>query len=166
MAHDRSLDLKEDRAFQRREWRVQRIAWVLWGALVLAALAGLVGPGPLSERTAASADGRLQVEYDRFLHHHHPNTLRISMRPAEGEDSLRLHLSREMLGDIRIERIEPQPVAEELDSRGTTYVFRCRTGEPLVEAVLYLQFEAIGRGSGEMRLSESGPVVLNYFVYP
>jgi hypothetical protein len=166
MAAETSLDLEQDLPFHRREWRVQRVAWILWGALVLAALAGLVGPGPLSEQTAASSDSRLLVEYDRFVHHHHPVTLQATMRPDEDDDSLRLHLSRALLDDIRIERIEPQPESEELDSRGITYVFRCQPGEPTVKAVFHLEFEAMGNSAGEVQLSGSRPVLVKSFVYP
>jgi len=166
MADDNSLELEQDLIFHRREWRIQSVAWVVWGAVILAALVGLVGPGPLSGRTVSSADGRLGVEYDRFLHHHHPESLWITMKPDVGEDLLRLHLSRSLLEDIKIDQIEPDPESEELDSQGTTYVFRCQRGEPAVKAVFHLEFEAIGSGSGEVKLGGSDPVVLKYFVYP
>ena len=42
------LQLDEDRGFQRRFWRAERIAWGTFAAIMLAALSGLFGgSGPL-----------------------------------------------------------------------------------------------------------------------
>lgn len=56
----------EDLAFQRRVWRVQRGGWVVMFAVVIAALAGAFGLGPLAEGEARSADGALSARWDRI----------------------------------------------------------------------------------------------------
>src|SRR5215213_620951 len=95
------LELAQDPAFQKREWRLQRIAWVAWAALVIAGLAGLLGTGPLSKREISSSDGRLTVVYDRFVHYHHSTAIEMTLRPEnENDDELRLHLSQALLDRI------------------------------------------------------------------
>jgi hypothetical protein len=47
--HSGDLELDQDLAFERRTWTVERVAWVAMGLMGIAALAGLLGPGPLSK---------------------------------------------------------------------------------------------------------------------
>jgi hypothetical protein len=58
--------IPEDMEFQQRNWAVERIGWAAMAALVLLALLGLFAGGPLGAATAASDDGALRVEYERF----------------------------------------------------------------------------------------------------
>src|SRR3712207_4138009 len=50
------LEVAEDLTFQRREWAAQRVGWVLLALVIAAALAGLLGRGPLST-TRRESDG-------------------------------------------------------------------------------------------------------------
>jgi hypothetical protein len=161
------LELPQDPVFQRREWRIQRLGWVIWAGIVAAAIAGLLGPGPLSKREAASVDGRLRVRYERFAHHHHPMLLEVALRPEnETQDKLRVHLSQLLLDRIELRRIEPEPIARELDSSGAWYEFRCTPGVLSAKVVFHYECNAMGPGDGELRLAGSDPVLLKQFVYP
>ncbi len=44
------LELAQDLDFERHTWTVERIGWLAMAAVGLAALAGWLGPGPLSGR--------------------------------------------------------------------------------------------------------------------
>jgi hypothetical protein len=167
IATSERLELEQDPLFQRREWRVQRFGWILWAAVIGAGLAGLLGPGPLSEREALSADGRLEVRYNRFAHHHHPTVLKVTMQPEdETQDKLRLHLSQSLLDRIEVTRIEPEPTSRELSSNGAWYEFRCEPGLPDAKVVFHYQCNEMGSGGGELRLAGSDSVALEQFVYP
>jgi hypothetical protein len=166
MSADR-LELEQDAVFQRREWRIQRVGWVAWAAIVIAALAGLLGPGLFSGREAASPDGRLAVKYDRFVHHHHPTPLEITLRPeSEEDDQLRLRLSQPLLDRIQVQRIEPEPVSSELTTDGAWYVFRFQPGAASAKVHFHVEFERMGAGAGELQMVGSEPVAIEYFVYP
>ena len=67
MASRVRLELATDDAFQQIEWRIQRIGWLVWAMLLLAALLGLTGSGWLSGAEVTSDDGAVTVKYDRFL---------------------------------------------------------------------------------------------------
>lgn len=56
------VQVSEDLDFQRKEWRVQRIAWTCMAVLILAAALGAAGSGPLSSRTAKARGGHLAVD--------------------------------------------------------------------------------------------------------
>jgi hypothetical protein len=153
--------------FQKREWRSQRIAWVLWAGLVIAGLAGLVGSGPLSSQEISSSDGRLTVTYNRFVHYHHSTTLEVQMQPEnETDDQLRLQISQSLLDRMEIQRIEPEPSSRELASDGTWYVFQCERGVSTAKVVFHVEYDEFGGGVGELRLASSEPVRLKPFVYP
>lgn len=47
------LEIEEDLDFQRRMWRLQQIGWALLVLVVVAALLGLFGKGPLSRAVAS-----------------------------------------------------------------------------------------------------------------
>lgn len=47
-SRQRSLQIREDPAFQHRQWRVQRVGWLTIGLLLVLALAGVFGKGPAS----------------------------------------------------------------------------------------------------------------------
>ncbi|HKS12719.1 MAG TPA: hypothetical protein VJS90_06725, partial [Pseudomonas sp.] len=78
--HARQYPVSEDMRMQRRVWRFERLGW--YGLLVVVGLtlAGLFGNGPLSDRTANSADGRVQVEYARFSRNGAGEQLRIRVK--------------------------------------------------------------------------------------
>ena len=60
------LESEENLAFQERSRRWETIGrWLVVG-VVIAALAGLMGSGPLSHGEAATRDGSLKVEYPRI----------------------------------------------------------------------------------------------------
>lgn len=60
----RARAIKED-SFHRIDWRVRRVARVVFALVLLAALLGVFGDGPLARTKVAS--GSVSVEYDRFL---------------------------------------------------------------------------------------------------
>jgi hypothetical protein len=57
----------ESLSLQRREWRVDRVGWVVMGLILVAGLLGVWGGGLLGSVTATGSDGRVLVDYDRFV---------------------------------------------------------------------------------------------------
>ncbi len=106
------------------ELRIQRIGWIVFALLILAALAGLLGHGPLSRTTAGDPASSLRVEYQRFERYQGPTELRLHAAPqAARGGKLKIWLSREFLDNIELEQVVPQPVTAELGSDRQTYVF-------------------------------------------
>lgn len=121
------LDLEEDLDFQRREWRFQRIGWLLLCLCVLAAMAGLLGTGPLS-RTSAEKD-ILRIEYHRFSHRDATTPLNVIYRHKAGDTSLVLEFDRKCLADAELERTRPVPKgAMARTGEGLSYEFDLAPG--------------------------------------
>ncbi|WP_219420427.1 hypothetical protein, partial [Pseudonocardia nigra] len=61
MASERELQLEEPEQSGRRVSALQRGGWAVFALIALAALAGLIGPGPLSSATVTDPSGLVQV---------------------------------------------------------------------------------------------------------
>ena len=161
------LELDQDLRFQRREWRVQRVGWLLWAAFLASGLAGLVGPGPFSTQQTATSDGRLTVEFNRFVHRHHATQLKLNMQPGgEADESLRLHIAQPLLERIQISQIVPEPTAQEVSADGIWYEFAGKPGAENVQAIFHIEHDKIGSGTGLLKLADGQPLSAGFFVYP
>ena len=102
-----SLDLDEHLAFQRQEWRVQRVGRWLLVVFVLAACAGLFGSGPLSNAEAVAAGGHLRVEYARFIRRSASTRIAVHMGASAGTKREELRIDRRYFDGVRIQQITP-----------------------------------------------------------
>jgi hypothetical protein len=167
MAKLKQLELDEDLPFQKREWGIQRVGWVMWALVVAAALIGLFGTGPLSSAQTTTADNALTVHYDRFLQCKNPTTLELLVRTAGGNSGpVRINVSQPLLDALRIVRIEPEPERRELAEDGIIYSF-ARTGETAINKIrFHVEYERFGRQRGSIALEGHEPVTLAQLVYP
>jgi hypothetical protein len=157
--------MDDDPQQQEIEWVVQRIAWVLLTALLIAVSLGLFGRGgPLSKVEAMSEDGRFMVEYDRFLRHDSPDVLRVTVRKA-GAPLVRIRMDSSYARDIQIERITPEPEREMAADGAVTYLFRTRPDSEL-EASFHFTPEKHGKLEGWIALDNGARHSLTQFIYP
>jgi hypothetical protein len=161
------LDIDQDLGFQRAEWRVQRGGWIAMLAIILAALAGAFGRGPLAAASAGSESAGLVVDYDRLLRKQAASQLEIRLPAASlAGNEARILIDSTLLSAITIERMAPEPEREEAAPNGVIYTFRLsQTGAPQRILVEY-QATAPWRHRGFVSLPEHPPVYLSLFVYP
>jgi hypothetical protein len=160
----RSLQVHENLVFERRLWRVQRIGWIVIAALLLLALAGLFGNGPLSHAVASA--GTLQVSYERFAHADAPATLRIDVRqPSEG--TVRVAINREYLDTLRVEHILPEPLRTVSGGEEHTFEF-ASPGNADLHISIEASPQAPGMPVARVRLLQEPNAILRFrqVVYP
>ncbi|HEU4539783.1 MAG TPA: hypothetical protein VFR23_01525 [Jiangellaceae bacterium] len=117
-----SLQISQNERFQQREWRLERIGWVLVGAFALAGLAGLLGAGPLSWTTAHSDAGLVTVEYQRFTHHEADDSLTLVLAADAAEDgTITVELTGSWVTGVDLQSISPQPSEERAVPGGITF---------------------------------------------
>ena len=161
------LDLETDPHFQEAEWRAQRIGWNVWSLIIVAACLGLLGPGWLSHREAASADGAIAVGYERFLHYHNPSQVTVTCNGARlDSDAFRISVQRSLLDRMQIRRIEPEPEYHQVTQDGVIYGFRRDQQADSVKVVFHVEYERYGNVEGAIALAGGDPVTLRQFVYP
>jgi hypothetical protein len=144
------LEIDQDLDFQRGEWRVQRVLWVAGAILLVLALLGLFGTGPISSTTAESADGSVTVDYHRFVRHDGRASLAFQVSNEQATNGeIELWISQDYINNVQVEDISPQP--QEVRSAGdrAIYVFAIdEPGDPL-NATFSLRPHHMGRLSGE-----------------
>jgi hypothetical protein len=120
-----ALDDPKNLHIQAREWMVERVAWFAVAGVLIAALVGLLGPGPLGKRTLASSDGRLSIQFYLVERYEAPSELRIRFRPLESETTMvRLTLSRSFADETSTESFTPEPEVVEMTDDQIIYSFR------------------------------------------
>ncbi|NLH00136.1 MAG: hypothetical protein GX491_22490 [Chloroflexi bacterium] len=166
-----SLELNEDMQFQEKEWKFERAGWVIGLILLLLALAGLFGSGPLS--SAAAQDGGLLVRYDRFTRFQGQSKLEFELEPdliSEGQVSI--WVDRQFLEINKVEQISPQPEHVQLLSDRIRYGFQIAEADlPEADQPVVVQFritpERIGlvqSSAGEE--SQERTISFRQFVFP
>lgn len=119
-----SLDLSQDPANRRRDARFERAGRVVFASLVVAALAGLLGRGPLSWATTADAEGVLRLDHDRIARYRAPTSLRLRVAPAAVHDGrVRVWIDAAFLSALDLGGPQPPPLSVELGMDRHTYTF-------------------------------------------
>lgn len=141
-----TLDIAEDVSFQEADWRVQRVGWAGMAFVLLAALAGFLGGGPLSRASQATSDGALAVEYGRFERRASPTrlTVRFAGEVVRGDEA-RIWFDRRYAESMRIEHVAPPPQRVEIGADRLTFVFRTEGAARQGAATFHFSFDAFGR---------------------
>ena len=162
------LEIGQDLEFQRREWTVERIGWAAMAVIILMALLGLFGTGPLNNTSIESQDGLLRVDYDRFARRKAPTLpLKVYIESSAAQDGeAHLWLDRNYLEGFDIHRITPQPDSVIADQDRLTYVFELGEQGQLIQVTFLLQPEQLGVISGQIGLEGAQGVEVSHFAYP
>lgn len=164
---DKTLELDQDLAFQHRSWIVQRIGWGVLGLIIVAALLGLFGGGPLSHTTVRSQDGALGLEYNRFWRVQTPMTLYIFLRlRAVNKDETRLWLSRSYIDAVDVQHITPQPQRVEAGTDRFTYIFAISQMDQQIKITFHVEPERPGRVTGRLGLEDGTALSFAHVIYP
>ena len=160
------LEIGIDQKFQQREWRMERIGWVIMLLIIAAGLLGLLGgPGLLSSTSAVSGDS-LEVNYERYLHLLEATSLELRVVPEQGQDTIRVWLSQSYLEDMLIEAIMPEP--ENVQTGADRTIFSFALAEPVQEMRINFQVSADRPGSkaGAAGIEGGQSIELSQVVYP
>lgn len=112
-----------DAGFRRREWRLERVGWVLLALVLFASLAGAGGAGVVSWSQVQSPRGLLTVEYERVEHRQADATVTVRLRVAEsGQVALRVGGAWFAAVDLR--GVVPEPEQQIATADGVVLLVR------------------------------------------
>ena len=160
------IQIEEDQSFTQKEWRVQRIGWVIMGLILVAAVVGAFGRGPIS-RTTAGDPQSFAVDYPRIMRHAADDDLTVHIGAGTVADSqIQLAVSREFVEKNEIRMIVPQPESEA--AAGDFYVYdfkRADTSSPM-EIVLLVKPSGYGSTTTRLQLIGGTALTINQFIMP
>lgn len=163
-AVDRQTPVRENVQLQTRQWRLERVGFLVMLLIIVLCLLGLFSGGPLSQVQQRTASGDLQVDYQRFLRNGATTTLVVTVRSQAGAEAL-VQFDGELLDSGQIETLVPEPVASASHARSGV-ALRVTPNEEGV-ARLYVGFRSDAVGLYRFRVSANGEALdLQHFIYP
>ena len=166
MAGDDTIEINEDRGFQRREWRFERAGWTVMALVVAAALLGVFGYGPVSHASAGDPE-TLAVDYDRVQRASAPAEYLFRVAPglaADGE--LRLRFDAALTAEMELDSILPEPREVRSGPGYTEFAFATDGGDRPAEIVFLFKPATFGHVRGRVTSDGAPPLVLDQWVLP
>lgn len=156
------IEINEEPDHRRRAEKVRTAGRILVALLLVAALAGAFGGGPLSEGVIESAG--LRLEYQRIARFNSPEKLKLHI-PAPSEE-IRLHIDSQFLESIDIERIDPEPKEMELMRTGQIWIFPVQDTNSPVSISIDYRPDGFGKTSGQIEIEGRGALAFKQFYFP
>lgn len=159
---DDGLQLDEHTKFQERFWVVERIAWIAFGLLLVAALLGFTGSGGPISRTVLAIEGGT-IDFPHVTRWEAADEIVVRFAPGEAERSLTL--SSEFAEAMQIEAIQPEPARSVAGPEGTVLVFETAAGAP-ADVTLHVTPLKSGLPTFEARIGDGAATSLSMLVLP
>lgn len=156
------LHVSEDLRYERAAGAVERAARVGLGFIILMALAGFFGSGPISTGTAFGGPAR--VHYERFARLDTPIALRVSLEAAT-RDTVAVWMPLAYAEAMRTIAVMPEPAAVQVAGGYVRYAFLSLPGEPF-SARFDVRPRVVGRVAGVLRAETAEEAHFRQFVYP
>jgi hypothetical protein len=156
------LEISQDLAHERTEARLEAAGQGLMALVLLAALGGAFGTGPLSDAHAGNPRHGLGVEYERVQRYQAPYELRVALAPGAN----RLTIGREFLDAIELQHVSPEPKEVLGGGKGDTFIFNPASGGETWP--VRFQYKPARRGRLDLQLTagDQRSIHLDVFVLP
>lgn len=162
---DLQLDADPDTAHASSRTR-QRIAWAVLALVAVAGFAGVLGPGPLSWASAATPDGRVEVDYSRFVRHVADTTLELRVRPDPRQtDTAEVWISSAYLSAVNVQQVTPEPDTWTAVDGGVVLAFPVAGPDP-VTVQIEIRPDDLFLVGGALGVPGRQPISFWQFVHP
>lgn len=133
--------------------------------IVLAALAGFFGHGPIGK--AVLNNQSFRMEYERFGRYHAPMNLRFDLDTnAQKQGHITVWLSNQYLLNMRVAGTVPQAERTEVSADGLRFVFSTDERQSVGMIIFHLHPDTVGPLAGSFALNDGQPVSFSQFIYP
>ncbi|MCB1992448.1 MAG: hypothetical protein KDG49_13410 [Geminicoccaceae bacterium] len=159
---DDGLQLEEDRAFQERFWRGERIALGVFAIIILLALLGFAGSGGLLGLGAVASSAG-SVEHARVVRWQTPDRLRVVLTLDQAVHEV--VLADPFSAWFDIETIQPEPERSFIGPHGLVLQFNT-DGVPSSAVLLSVRPDAPGLARYRVVLDGAEPMTVTQLVLP
>ena len=160
------LGIEQDLRFQQRTWLVQRVGWGVIACVLVVALLGLLGSGPLASRTVDSPQGRFRLEYQRFLRQRTPTRIHLFVYlKDQPQQEVRVWCDHTLIEHFEVTQIAPQPLKVETDSGSLAYIFPLTDQAEQLTIIFSLEPERFGLLSSRISVGDDS-LYFRQLVYP
>jgi hypothetical protein len=162
-----SLDLEEHLRVQRLGWVVSRTAWIAMAAIVVAALLGFFGGGPLGRRSIEHSSG-VVLHYDGFGRYGADSILRFEVpASAAGGTERPVWLDTDYVQSMKVDNISPEPDTVTQSEGGYLYTFLVSDRASVLEVTFDLTAGAAGRTQGAFSDGTADQIsTFHQFIFP
>lgn len=161
-----SIELERNDSFERRQWKVQHVAWVAMSLLIVAAMLGVFGSGPLSSATAGNS-ATIAVDYERFIRHTGEGDIAIAVAGGQAvAGEVAVWINAEWLGANQVLVISPEPAAFLAGADRHIYVFAVDDPAQGFEVGIRFTPREMGRIRGAIGIDDGPDVSFTQWSYP
>ena len=152
--------------FQRKQFFAERIGWAAMALFLVWALLGGFGEGWVSRQKIWNKDHTVGLNYERYGRRDAPLNLHLDLRPDTSGDELVVHLSREFMDGVEIERTTPNYRSMVLDGNGAAVTFAADASA--IDYSITIEYKPRHAGSLHVALRALGQdeVAVEQFIYP
>jgi len=123
------LEVGYDSAFERKWRTIELVSHGLMAAIVIAALAGLFGRGPLSHRTHWTPDHRFGVDFEPLARYGTTTQVTLHLSSPDPDVPVDVFVSSALIEPMGLQSIFPRPLDREAIGGGITYRFMIPAGQ-------------------------------------
>ena len=121
---DNTIAVGEDLDFQRHWWKFERVVWIAFVLILVLDLLGLFGRGWLAYAKTRTADGSMELKYERVERTMTSSNMTVAFGKSVIRDGkVQLYVSESVLRKLGALRIAPQPESSVIGRDGVTYTF-------------------------------------------
>jgi hypothetical protein len=161
------LEINQNLDVQRTTWTLQRIGWGGMALIVLAALSGMFGSGPLATTEVTDERGTFRLLYDRFGRYESESVLRLVLNPETTKTHrVTVEIDRAYWTSHAVEQITPEPLLSGIGIDGFLYTFETDAPSAPTVIVFRLRPKYLGAMDGRIRVNETVPLQFHQFMYP
>lgn len=164
---ENGLEIQRDQRYLERIWKANKVAMVIMVLVLIAAMLGAFGSGPLDTAVAGSQGSSLWVEYQHFPHLQGPGQITIHLGAAAIHDrKARFWLNREYLQSVQLQQIVPTPSSVQVESKRLVYVYEVPGKSTRPTITIFFQAQQTGRVMGYVGLVRGRSLRFDQWVYP
>jgi hypothetical protein len=148
------LQVDSDDAFTKREFAAESVGWVMLSLVLVAALLGALGSGPLSSAQGVSASGGLSLDYQRITHQDADDHVVVGIRDGAsgtGTGTVTIRFGGQWIEGLELRQVTPQASEETGTPEGLDLSIPVRGGGP-VRVVVSFRTRALGLTRGLLRV--------------